>query len=54
MTDKKYTVEYVNKYYCEECDVVWEDVADSSCDDECPECGRHYSPGKSERIVYEE
>jgi rubrerythrin len=32
-------VEYLNKYYCENCEHTWHDVWDSACDDECPMCG---------------
>lgn len=35
---------YRNCYYCEECSSGWEDEWSCGCDDECPECGRDFSP----------
>jgi hypothetical protein len=37
-----------NFYQCPRCDYKWEDMWDSTCDDECPECGnRDISPYES-------
>lgn len=38
-----------NFYSCPECDTEWEDIWDSTCDDQCPNCGlKGISPYKSE------
>lgn len=38
---------YINSYYCPDCDEEWNDEWDCSCDDECPICGKKYTPVKS-------
>lgn len=43
--------QFQNWYRCPECKTEWNDVWDSMCDDECPECGeRDISPHYSEQI----
>lgn len=40
-----------NFYRCPYCGTEWEDVWDSTCDDDCPACGeRHIEPYKSEDV----
>ena len=41
---------YLNHYRCDECDVSWDDEWDCCCDDECPNCGRDFSPYESEDL----
>ena len=47
MEDEKW---WRNSYYCEGCDVSWDDCWSCCCDDECPECGKDYTPVESVRI----
>ena len=35
-------------YYCADCDIAWEDEWECGCDDECPGCGRDFTPFDSE------
>jgi hypothetical protein len=35
---------YTNYYRCEDCGVEWIDEWSCACDDECPECGKDFSP----------
>jgi hypothetical protein len=42
---------YRNHYRCEICGQEWEEVWDSKCDGECPQCGRSYTPYKSDDIT---
>jgi hypothetical protein len=39
-----------NFYHCPKCDEEWEDEWDSTCDDECPNCGCICTPERSEDI----
>lgn len=41
---------YLNHYRCEECDVEWSDEWSCQCDDECPECGRDFTPVSSDDL----
>jgi hypothetical protein len=41
----------VNSYYCEDCDKSWTDECSCACDDECPGCGKDYTPENSEEIA---
>lgn len=41
---------YLNHYRCEECDVSWDDEWSCQCDDECPECGRDFTPVSSDDL----
>jgi len=43
-------IKFLNHYYCPDCNIEWDDEWDSTCDDECPECRKEYSPYKSEDI----
>lgn len=49
---------YLNIYYCEDCDEEWEDEWSCMCNDKCPECGKEYEPVTSvvlrEDSVYNE
>jgi ssDNA-binding Zn-finger/Zn-ribbon topoisomerase 1 len=43
--------EFVNFYRCPECNHEWEDQWSSTCEDDCPKCGkRHIEPYKSEDV----
>ena len=42
---------FVNRYYCRECDQSWEDHWSCGCDDECPECGRDFTPIESTDLL---
>lgn len=33
---------YLNIYYCEDCDEEWEDEWSCMCNDKCPECGKEH------------
>ena len=35
---------FLNRYQCTRCDVEWEDEYSCMVDDECPQCGRDFSP----------
>jgi predicted nucleic acid-binding Zn-ribbon protein len=49
MKDIEY--KFINYYECPDCHTMWDDVWDSMCDDECPNCGtRNISPYKSEDV----
>ncbi|WP_019025419.1 MULTISPECIES: hypothetical protein [unclassified Thioalkalivibrio] len=41
---------FLNYYRCEDCDTDWEDEWDSTCDDDCPSCGKDFSPYMSEEL----
>jgi len=41
---------YINYYYCNTCNEEWQDDWDCTCDDECPICGKVYTPYKSEKV----
>jgi hypothetical protein len=41
---------YKNYYKCDKCGQEWEDMWDSTCDDECPNCGTEMTPYESEDI----
>lgn len=41
---------FLNKYRCDDCGVSWEDEWSCGCDDECPECGKYFTPYESEEI----
>jgi len=43
---------FINSYFCEGCNELWEDCWDSTSDDECPKCGQPISPYKSKEIQY--
>lgn len=34
----------INYYYCPYCDEAWDDEWDCACDDECPQCGKDFTP----------
>ncbi|MCK1543298.1 hypothetical protein IVB12_15390 [Bradyrhizobium sp. 179] len=40
----------LNKYHCTYCDVSWEDIWSCGCDDECPRCGKDFTPESSEEV----
>ncbi len=42
---------FINCYHCEACDVEWTDEWSCACDDECPECGRDFSPYDSDEVL---
>ena len=48
MPDQEKT--FVNYYRCTKCGETWNDLWDSACDDECPECGTVMTPYESEEI----
>jgi len=39
-----------NYYRCVKCGEQWNDEWDSTCDDECPECGTIMTPYRSEDL----
>lgn len=41
------------KYYCEDCDIEWDDEWSCECDSSCPECGSDYSPKDSTDLTFE-
>ena len=41
---------YLNYYCCSDCEIEWDDEWSCQCDDECPGCGKSYSPYESDRI----
>jgi tRNA G26 N,N-dimethylase Trm1 len=41
---------FKNYYYCERCGEEWDDMWDTSCDDQCPECNAEINPYKSEEL----
>jgi len=44
-------MKFRNFYRCPYCSTEWEDVWDSTCEDDCPSCGkRHIKPYESEDI----
>lgn len=38
---------FTNHYECGDCNVAWDDEWSCACDDECPECGKAYTPVRS-------
>lgn len=40
----------LNHYHCDDCGVSWSDEWSCACDDECPECGKAYTPEESEEL----
>ena len=44
------TIEYINYYYCEDCDEEWQDVWECQCNDKCPRCNKEIEPENSELI----
>lgn len=38
------TVEYLNCYYCEDCDMTWYDEWTCICNDRCPVCRSEIEP----------
>jgi hypothetical protein len=40
-----------NSYHCDPCEVSWEDIWDSSCNDRCPKCRQETCPEGSEDIT---
>jgi len=48
---KEPEAKYLNYYRCEKCNQEWDDVCDSMCDDECPVCGKPYTPYNSEDLT---
>lgn len=42
---------HINHYHCDECDISWEDRWDAMCDDDCPKCGKTYTPEQSDEIL---
>lgn len=38
---------YENHYRCDDCSETWTCTGDSAHDDECPKCGKAYTPYKS-------
>lgn len=56
MTDKQWYVPnawYRNEYYCDECDMAWEDEWSCMCNDRCPSCDAEIEPVKSKEISKE-
>jgi hypothetical protein len=47
MTDQK----FINYYECGPCGIGWADIWSSQCDDDCPSCGRTYSPAQFHDVV---
>jgi len=46
-------IRFRNYYRCDDCDVEWSDDWSCCCDDECPSCGRDYTPTHSEDLEEE-
>lgn len=46
---------YRNHYHCLDCHRPWIDEWSCCCDDECPSCGKDYSPEESDdlSVVYD-
>lgn len=42
---------YRNYYRCEKCKQEWEECWDSMCDGVCPQCGKSYTPYKSDDLT---
>ena len=42
---------YLNHYRCNTCKQKWEEVWDSMCDGECPQCGHAFTPYKSDDLT---
>jgi hypothetical protein len=42
---------FVNSYHCEPCGESWDDEWSCACDDECPACGKAYSPEESKDLL---
>jgi hypothetical protein len=40
-----------NRYHCDDCDASWSDEWSCACDDDCPRCGKAFSPHDSEPIA---
>lgn len=40
----------LNEYYCPTCDICWSDEWSCACDDDCPECGGHFTPCQTTTI----
>ena len=38
---------FINYYFCPDCDHLWQDEWDCTCDDKCPKCNKAYTPYKS-------
>jgi rubrerythrin len=43
--------EYVNHYYCERCNLNWEDESPSMNNDRCPNCNTETEPRTSTPII---
>ena len=39
-----------NHYRCPECIAEWDDAADCTCNDRCPECGDEIEPYRSDEL----
>lgn len=39
---------YINSYWCEDCDILWEDVWECMCNDKCPMCDIETEPFNSD------
>ena len=42
--------QYKNHYYCGSCNISWEDIWTSMCNDRCPQCRAEIEPEKSEEV----
>lgn len=43
-------VRYLNHYHCDACDIGWADEWSCQCDDECPSCGKDFTPVASDDL----
>jgi hypothetical protein len=43
-----------NHYFCDRCDEGWTDEWFCGCDDECPSCGKDFTPENSEELLSDE
>ena len=45
---------YINHYYCETCNIHWDDEWDCMCNDRCPKCNKEIQPYASDDITTSE
>ena len=38
----------INHYFCESCDLLWQDIWECECNDDCPQCKIETEPYESE------
>lgn len=42
---------YLSTFRCDDCGETWTDQWSCACDDECPSCGKDFSPDETEDLL---